>query len=83
MGFSAPAGVVEIGFGVAPEVEGQGYATEALRALIRIATENGAKAVVGGADPDNIPSQKVQLNAGMTHLGKVNGVIRFELVLED
>jgi RimJ/RimL family protein N-acetyltransferase len=77
------AGVVEIGFGVAPEVEGQGYASEALRALIRIAADNGAKAVVGGADPDNIASQKVQLNAGMTQLGEVNGVVKFELVLGD
>jgi RimJ/RimL family protein N-acetyltransferase len=80
---SAPndAGVVEIGFGVAPEVEGQGYATEALRALIRIAADNGAKVVVGGADPDNVASQKVQLHAGMTPVGEVNGMVRFALVL--
>ena len=41
-GFKSPprSGVIEIAYGVAPQFEGRGYATEAARALVRIAFES-------------------------------------------
>ncbi|MGW4293294.1 GNAT family N-acetyltransferase [Micromonospora chersina] len=44
IGFFGPPdalGLVELGYGVAPEVEGRGYATEALRALLAWAYRTG------------------------------------------
>ncbi|MCP3817524.1 GNAT family N-acetyltransferase [Streptomyces sp. A3M-1-3] len=58
-------GGVTIGYGLIPSARGQGYATEALRGLLRFARECGIAYVKGDADHDNIASQQVMTAAGM------------------
>lgn len=57
----------EWGFGycLEPEAWGNGYATEILYALIRLAQENGIKTIVGEAAIDNPQSVKVMEKNGL------------------
>jgi RimJ/RimL family protein N-acetyltransferase len=60
-GFHGPPrfdGVVEIGYGVAPSIRNRGFAKAAIRALVSIAIENGAKQIVARTDPENQPSRR-------------------------
>ncbi|MDO2441290.1 GNAT family N-acetyltransferase [Enterobacter nematophilus] len=58
---------LEIGWRLVPEHNGQGYATEAAKAIIDYAVERiGATYLVAVADPENIPSQRVMQRLGMT-----------------
>src|SRR5215212_9797373 len=61
-----PAGSVTVGYGLAPGARGQGYATEALRALVAWAPAH-PELVVVEADTThaNLPSQRVMERAGM------------------
>ncbi|MQA98427.1 MAG: GNAT family N-acetyltransferase [Streptosporangiales bacterium] len=68
IGFHGPPdddGVVVVGYEFVPGVRGNGYASEALRALIALARERGVAAVVGDTARDNLPSQRVMTAAGM------------------
>ncbi|MBO0912799.1 GNAT family N-acetyltransferase [Streptomyces laculatispora] len=68
MGFhGAPDGDghVTIGYGLVPSVQGMGYASEALRALLRFARARGVACVHGDTDLDNLASQRVMTAAGM------------------
>ncbi|WP_406281495.1 GNAT family N-acetyltransferase [Streptomyces sp. NBC_00209] len=56
---------VTIGYGLVESARGQGYASEALRALLRFAREQGVARVRGDADTGNIASQHVMTAAGM------------------
>lgn len=58
-------GHVTIGYGLVPSVRGKGYASEALRALLRFARERGVACVHGDTDLDNTASQHVMTAAGM------------------
>jgi RimJ/RimL family protein N-acetyltransferase len=49
-------GAVEIGYGLAPSARGNGYAAEALIALIGFASEHRVTVIVAGTDLDNIAS---------------------------
>lgn len=70
-----PNGVVELGYGIKTEYEGQGYMTEAVMAMARWASEqNGVKNVEAEIEPDNIASQRVLEKAGF----QPNGVIGVE-----
>jgi len=62
----SPAGSVTVGYGLAPEARGQGYATEALRAVVAWALAQ-PEVVVVEADTThaNLPSQRVLERAGM------------------
>jgi RimJ/RimL family protein N-acetyltransferase len=69
IGFHGPpsqAGAVTVGYGLAPGARGQGYATEALRALVAWALAQ-PEVVVVEADTThaNVPSQRVMERAGM------------------
>lgn len=69
IGFFAPpdeTGTVELSYGVAPEAEGRGYATEALRALLHHGLTDG-RVVRALADTahDNLASQRVLEKAGL------------------
>jgi RimJ/RimL family protein N-acetyltransferase len=69
---SAPLeGVVEIGYGVAPSVEGRGVATAIAKAMVSFAMENGARAVIAHTLPDGFASQRVLAKAGFTLVGPV------------
>jgi RimJ/RimL family protein N-acetyltransferase len=59
-------GVIKLGYTIAPEFQGRGYATEAVRALIDYAFDVLAAEVVRiYADGDNVASHRVAEKAGL------------------
>jgi len=63
-------GMVEIGYGIKKEYEGQGYMTEAVTAMARWASEQiGVKYVEAEVETDNKPSQRVLEKAGFCFYG--------------
>jgi RimJ/RimL family protein N-acetyltransferase len=54
----------EIGYGLAGSARGQGYATEALRALTRWAGGYGLRKLIAETAADNLASQRTLENAG-------------------
>ncbi|MFE6748212.1 GNAT family N-acetyltransferase [Kitasatospora purpeofusca] len=69
IGFFGPPdadGTVGLGYGVAPEVEGRGYATEALLALLhRGFAEGGVRRALADTTHGNTASQRVLEKAGL------------------
>ncbi|MEZ4642380.1 MAG: GNAT family N-acetyltransferase [Chloroflexota bacterium] len=60
-------GEVEIGYGVAPEYERQGYTTEAAQALVAWGlAQPTCHAVIAATYKDNVASQRVLQKIGMT-----------------
>ena len=58
--------VLEVGYHVVPAHQGRGYATEAARACLALATgEIGEEHVVAIVHPDNLASRRVAENIGM------------------
>ena len=76
-------GNVEIGYGIAPEWQGQGIATRAVEQLLVIARGAGARRAVAGTDPANIPSQRVLEKAGFTRVADDSGEYRWSVDLTD
>jgi aminoglycoside 6'-N-acetyltransferase len=81
-------GVLKVGYTVAPEHQGSGYATEAVRALIAYAFDVlGADVVRIYADADNLASIRVAEKAGLTLIerfeyedeGETSLVVRYEI----
>lgn len=74
-GFTGPPaadGVVEIAYGVAPEHQGRGYATEAAQALVEFAISSGRVCVVRAHTlPESNASARVLTKCGFQHLGEV------------
>lgn len=67
MGFFGPpdeTGAVEIGYGLVPEARNAGLATEAVRALLRVAAEHGVVVVRAETESGNRASQRVLLKTG-------------------
>lgn len=59
-------GVVKVGYTISPVVQGRGYATEAVQALVDYALNTlGAEVVRAYADADNTPSIRVAEKVGM------------------
>jgi class 3 adenylate cyclase len=64
-------GRAEVGYGIATEVEGQGYMTEALRRLAEWAwTRPEIRGITATVAPENIASQRVLEKSGFLHLGR-------------
>lgn len=62
----AEPGVIKIGYTIAPDVQGRGYATEAVQALVDYAFQTlGADVVRAYASADNTPSIRVVEKVGM------------------
>jgi RimJ/RimL family protein N-acetyltransferase len=62
----AEPGVIKVGYTIAPDVQGRGYATEAVRALVDYAFDTlGADVVRAYASADNTPSIRVVEKVGM------------------
>jgi len=84
-GFFGPpseAGVVEVGYSVVESFQKQGYATEIVQALVRIAfSDLRVHHVVGRTTPKNLASISVLERAGFVQVGSTDdkGHIRFEL----
>ncbi|MEJ3751023.1 GNAT family N-acetyltransferase [Actinomycetes bacterium KLBMP 9797] len=73
-------GKVEFGYGVAPEVEGRGYATEALRALLAWAFGTGrVRRAVADTMPHNVASQRVMEKAGMRRIATPERLCYYEI----
>jgi RimJ/RimL family protein N-acetyltransferase len=73
-GFKGPPrdGVVEIAYRVAPEFEGRGCATEAAKALVRIAFEStDVHTVIAHTMSDTNSSSRVLVKAGFRSVGQV------------
>lgn len=63
-------GVLELGFHLRPESWGQGFATEAARAVVRYAfTTAAARTLVAGHHPQNEASGRVLQRLGFRHTG--------------
>ena len=79
-------GVVEIAYGIAPEEQGKGYATEAAQALTDLArTFKEVRIVRAHTLPNGVASQRVLAKCGYKHVGEVidpeDGLVwRFEWV---
>jgi RimJ/RimL family protein N-acetyltransferase len=75
-------GVVELGYGVVPECQGRGIATEALRALLAAAAAAG-EVRLARADTarDNLPSQRVMEKAGMRRVREDSDLVYFEIAI--
>jgi len=73
LGFYGPptsAGVVTVGYGLAPGARGHGYATEALRALVGWAlAQPGVDRIEADTTHANLASQRVMERAGMRLVG--------------
>ncbi|MEU8299835.1 GNAT family N-acetyltransferase [Micromonospora sp. NPDC048909] len=74
-------GCVEIGYGLAPSARGQGYAAEALTALLTVAAEHGVPRVVADTDRDNVASQRTLERAGFRQSGADGDLFRYEVLL--
>jgi RimJ/RimL family protein N-acetyltransferase len=74
-GFKGPPaedGVVEIAYGIAPDYQGQGYATEATEALTTFALGSGRVRVVRAhTRPEANASTRVLRKCGFLHIGEV------------
>jgi RimJ/RimL family protein N-acetyltransferase len=74
-GFKGPPdtdGVVEIAYGVAPEYQGRGYATEAATALVEFAlSDPRVQTVRAHTLPEPNASTRVLTRNGFRHLGEV------------
>ena len=84
--------VLKVGYTIDPSVQGRGYATEAVRALVRYAFEVlGAEVVRIYADTDNVASIRVAEKAGLHHIETFEhregddrwSVVRYELGREE
>jgi [ribosomal protein S5]-alanine N-acetyltransferase len=74
-GFKGPPGadgVVEVAYGVAPEHQGKGYATEAAAALVSYALGTGqVRSVRAHTLPDSNASARVLTKCGFRRIGEV------------
>ena len=67
IGFFGPPdehGVVEVGYGVVRPARGRGLASEALGALVQVAREHGAAAIVAETTTGNTASREVLIRSG-------------------
>ena len=74
-------GTAEIGYSLHPEAQGQGYASEAVTALIRALRDRGVETVVAGCDPDNDASIRLLERLGFEYDGIVDGERTYRLAI--
>jgi RimJ/RimL family protein N-acetyltransferase len=75
-------GCVEIGYGLVPSARGNGFAAEAVVALLTIAKDNGLSRVIADTARDNIASQRALIRAGFRLVGTESELHYFEAVLD-
>ncbi len=86
LGFHGPPdhnGSVTIGYGLIPSAQGQGYASEALRAILACARAHGITCVRGDTDRDNIASQHVMTATGMRLVAEDERLKYYEITWTD
>ena len=78
-------GIVEIAYGIAPDEQGKGYATEAARALVEFArTYSQVRVIRAHTLPDGAASKRVLVKCGFQYVGDVtdpdDGIVcRYEI----
>jgi [ribosomal protein S5]-alanine N-acetyltransferase len=73
-------GQVELGYGIAPEAQRRGYATEAAGGVVAWAQrQHGVERVVAGCDADNAASIRVLEKLGFERAGTADGQLRWVL----
>ena len=73
-------GTVEIGYSVLPAYRGQGFATEAARALVDWAlAQRDVRRIIAECSPDNVASIRVLEKLGMQRREADGGMLRWEL----
>ena len=75
-------GSVEIGYGLVRSARGNGYAAEALAALLTVAADHGLSRVVASTDLDNIASQRTLLRAGFRRVSSDDELHHYEVLLD-
>ncbi|MFE9917021.1 GNAT family N-acetyltransferase [Micromonospora sp. NPDC005553] len=74
-------GCIEVGYGLSPSARGNGYAAEALTALLDLATAHGLSRVVAETTGDNVASRRTLEHAGFRHSGTNDDLYRYEVLL--
>ena len=74
-------GCVEIGYGLAQSARGDGYAAEAVIALLAIAADHGLSEVIADTTPDNVASQQTLIRAGFRLVGTDAESHHYEVLL--
>lgn len=84
IGFKGPPqdGVVEVGYGLAPSARSNGYATEALRAIVDLAAALDVTTIRADTDLDNVASQRVLEKVGFRPIREDHEAKYFEIALE-
>lgn len=75
-------GCAEIGYGLAPSARGQGFAAEAVTALLTVAADHGVSRVVADTDKGNIASRRTLERAGFRRSGANGELCLYEVLLE-
>jgi RimJ/RimL family protein N-acetyltransferase len=75
-------GCVEIGYGLAPSARGNGYAAEAVAALLALATGHGLSRVIADTALDNAASQRTLIRAGFRLLRVDDELQLYEVLLD-
>jgi len=75
-------GCVEIGYGLVPSARGNGYAAEAVVALLAIAADHGVSKVIADTTRDNIASQRTLVRAGFRLLNTDAELHHYEVLLK-
>jgi GNAT superfamily N-acetyltransferase len=79
-----PAGLVEIGYGLAAPYRGRGYGRALVRALSQwCAAQPGITGVLAHTDPGNMPSRRSLESAGFRLDGEDDGECRYVLLPAD
>ncbi|GET41820.1 GNAT family N-acetyltransferase [Microseira wollei] len=81
-GEPTPDGTVEIGYSILPEYQNKGYGTEAIKALLNWAFEDGeVKRAIAETLPELKASQRLLEKCNFVYIGEGSepGIIRFEL----
>jgi RimJ/RimL family protein N-acetyltransferase len=76
-------GCAEVGYGLAPSARGQGYAAEALTAILIVAADHGVSRAVANTDKDNIASRCTLERAGFRQLGTNGDLFLYEVLLDN
>jgi RimJ/RimL family protein N-acetyltransferase len=74
-------GRVEIGYGLAPSARGDGYAAEAVVALLTVAADHGLSRVIADTLLSNIASQRTLIRAGFRLVSADAELHRYEVLL--
>jgi RimJ/RimL family protein N-acetyltransferase len=74
-------GSVEIGYGLVPSARGQGFAAEAVIALLPVAVAHGVVKVVAETTLDNIASQRTLIRAGFSLVNTDAELNHYEVAL--